>query len=236
MQSCNSLPPLPPLPDIRIPGAKGQSHFFSPWIAFWDSGRLPLRLPKPCCLPYKLLVLGSINHSLSVVTVVALEPDIPVKYRELVSFPSACYFCNTAGGVCHLQVKKPWLCCQGDVFLVLMMHYRLLEIFYLRFLPCFCFSWMFFYWSFVSTSKILFIFILYLVEFKQIKKSLTLRGYCLGNSPDKQTLSTALWHMCMSEISTFPETGSLHDMQHLHLRSIKYYKSKSCREHRVLTS
>lgn len=65
MQSCNSLPPLPPLPGIRIPGTKGQSHFFPPWIAFWDSGRLPLRLPKPCCCLDKLLALCSINHPLS---------------------------------------------------------------------------------------------------------------------------------------------------------------------------
>lgn len=76
-----------------------------------------MRLPKPGCRRYELLALGSINHPLSVVTVVVLEPDIVVKYLEPVSFLTACYFCKTADGVCHLQVEELWLCCQGDVFL-----------------------------------------------------------------------------------------------------------------------
>lgn len=76
-----------------------------------------MRLPKLGCHPYELLALGSINHSLSVVTVVVLEPDIVVKYLEPVSFLLACFFCKTADEVCHLQVEELWLCCQGDVFL-----------------------------------------------------------------------------------------------------------------------
>lgn len=114
---CRAATPFRPCPSARHPDSrhKRAKPFFSPWIAFWDSGRLPWGLPKPCCCPNKLLAPSSINYALGGnCSRTGTRRGSKISWACF-HFPPVSYFPRTAD--LSLAGKEPWLCCQGDVFL-----------------------------------------------------------------------------------------------------------------------